>query len=260
MSVCFITVLIAVFIFSREQPQENTTTSLSMNEDEQWFDCDTSVDLKEGQRTPVRRSTTYQCPPAPCRNGLKFQASVDHLDFDDSDDDDTSESNESGICPLEGSFEGSFVVQETKKSHVTKRQRREEKREQTTMQSTSLVESKFSELHYLEATGSVSINRQPSSSDEMEKRECKLLVSYRVHKEDPDVIQIALVVYKSNSKNLKTRRNLMPEFASKASSSKCRTAVKDREVFDATAFGSSSAPPGAKSSKCVKRKMNPVRL
>lgn len=244
-------------IFSREQPQENLN-SPDRNEDEQWYDCEMPADLKEGQRTPVRNCTPSLCPPAPFRHGLKFQTSIDDLKLDETDNEDSDDSNESGICPFDESLE---VVEEKRKSPAAKRLRREEKLELTRVEPTTQPESKFSELYYLEATGSVSINRQPSSSDEMEKRDCKLLVSYRVNKEDPNAVQIALIVYKSNSKNLKSRRNLMTEFVVKNSASRCRTAIKDREKFDVAAFGSSSsAPPGAKHTKGLKRPMNPVRL
>lgn len=233
------------------------SASSDINDDEQWFDCETPADLKDGQRTPDRKSTpsaSAQCPQAPCRNGLKFQTSSDDLDLEDSDDD-VNDFNISGICPIDET--PPEIAREKRKSPLAKKQRREEILEQTIIQPTLQAESKFSEIYYLEATGIVSINRQSSSSDEMEKRECQLLVSYRVHKEEPNKIQIALIVYKSNSKNPKTRRNLMTEFATKSSHSKCRSEVKDRERFNLVDSRPSTASPGA---KAVKRPLNPMRL
>lgn len=236
--------------------------------DEKWFDSvhttDTSINRNSGHRTPIRKSTSSLCPAAPCRLGLKFQTSIGDPDIEESDVDESEDSNESGVYPLEETFE--FFKKKTK-SPVTKRQRRDDKRPETAQQSAidstipvTELESKFSELHYLEASGCVGISRQPSSSDEMDKRDCKLLVSYRVLKEDPTIIQIALIVYKSNSKNLKTRRNLMMDFASKSTSSKRRTSVKDQEKTNTTVSGTSSSPCDVKYSKGVKRPINQIRL
>lgn len=234
--------------------------------DEQWFDCDTHspINLKEGQRTPTHRVSPPRCPPAPCRFGINFADSSD-------DDLETYEEDldESGIRPLDSSIQLSV---EKEKSPKSKRLRREEKLEATTLEPSHPAESKFSDLFYLEASGNVTINRQPSASDEVEKRECKLLISYRVHKEDPTNVQIALIVYKSNSQNTKSRRNLMPEFGVKSSepttttptSSRCRTTVKDRKKFEeSTASGIASAPAGARNSKAIKRPMiskHPARI
>jgi hypothetical protein len=222
--------------------------------DEQWFDCATHspVDLKEGQRTPVHTVTPHNCPPAPCRFGLKFQPDSD----DDNDDDDL---DLSGFQPLESSIE---FKEKQEKSPDCKRLRREETITATTIEPT---ESKFSDLHYLEATGIVTINRQAMSSDESEKRECKMFVSYRVHKDNPAIIQIALIVYKSNSKNPKTRRNLMEEFEQKTaelmspcttnlpSSSRCRTVASNRKKPEVSSSQIATEP--SKSSKAVKRPM-----
>ena len=232
------------------------TSSSNLNGDEQWFDCEALVDLKDKERTPNSKSSPLLCPPAPCRLRLKFCPSKNDLDVEDTDNDDADESSESGVYPLDDSFE---VMKITEKSPVTKKPRMNKIQDQTTVEQLTHSESKYSDLNYFEATGCVNINRQQSSSDEMEKRDFKLLVSYRVHKKDSNIIQIALIVYKSNM-NLKTRRNLMNEFASQSSPPKCRTTVKHREKTDATDSRTSSAPPGTKYSKGKKRPLNAVRL
>lgn len=230
--------------------------------DEQWFDCQTHspVDLKEGQRTPTHKATPSHCPPAPCRYGLKFQP-----DSDDEFEEHVDDLNFSGFRPLDTSIEIVIGKQET--SPNCKRMRRTEKEaDEMTIMETSVEpsESKFSELHYLEASGTVIINRQ-ASSDESEKRDCKMFVSYRVHKDDPSIIQIALIVYKNNSKNPKTRRNLMAEFEQKTSelmspcttnlpsSSRCRTVVNNRKKPETKAIQISTEP--AKNAKAIKRPM-----
>jgi hypothetical protein len=231
--------------------------------DEQWFDCETHspVDLKEGQRTPEHKATPSHCPPAPCRYGQKFQPDSDD-ELDDVDDD----LDLSGVEPLDTSIE--IVKGKQEKSPDCKRLRREtvETIPMETMAMDTIVEpsdSKFSDLHYLETSGIVSINRQAASTDESERRECKMFVSYRVHKSDPSIVQIALIVYKSNSTNPKTRRNLMAEFEQKSemmspcttnvpSSSRCRT-VNSRKKPEAKAMQISTEP--AKNTKAIKRPM-----
>lgn len=244
-----------------------------MTGDEQWFDCDTHspINLKEGQRTPTHKATPPRCPPAPCRYGISF---VDSSDDEHEAHKDGLNLNESGIQPLDSSVQLSVEKDESPHS---KRLRREEKTESTTLETSQPAESKFSDLFYLEASGNVTINRHPTASDEVEKRDCKMMVSYRVHKEDSTVVQIALIVYKSSSQNTKSRRNLMAEFGEKSSefiaqslvnggptSSRCRTVVKSRKRFEeSTVNGIATAPPGAKYSKAVKRPMiskHPARI
>lgn len=238
-------------IFSREQPLENLKNSPDLAGDEQWFDCETHspVDLKEGQRTPVHKATPSQCPPAPYRFGLKFQP-----DSDDELEDEDDDLDLSGVRPLD--MTETSQKETLEKSPECKRLKREEKESIVVDPS----ESKFSELRYLEATGNVTINRQASSSDEAEKRECKMFVSYRVNKDDASVVQIALIVYKSNSKNPKTRRNLMSEFEQKTSelmstnlstSSRCRTVASSRKKLEVRNTEISTEP--AKAAKAVKR-------
>ena len=197
---------------SREHPLENLKNS-SSNDDEcdvtKWFDCESPANLKAGHRTPEQKFSPPHCPPAPFRNPLITSTSSDDDDNDSSSDD--NEHNESGIRALDSSMEQQHKKE---KSPRKKKLRREEKAE-VNVESSSPVESKFSDLLYLEAQSCITINRP--SSDEPEKRDCRMLVSYRVHKDDPSIMQIALIVYKSNSKNSKTRRNLMPEFGEKSS-------------------------------------------
>lgn len=238
--------------------------------DEQWFDCETHspVDVKkDGQRTPIHKVTPAQCPSAPCRPGLKFKPlSDDELESSGSDDD----LDESGVRPLDSSIK--FIMEKKSKSPASKRPRRQDIEQEIIAEPRSPAESKYSDLHYLQATGIVTIKRQGISDDEPEKRECHILISYRLNKEDSSKIQIALIVYKSNSKNPTTRRNLIFEFEDKASelespiivniasTSRCRTAVKDRKKYDERLEEISTAPAGTKYSKAIKRPMTKTSL
>jgi len=250
------------FIYSREQPLENLKSTLdSMTGDEQWFDCETHspVNLKDGHRTPEYRPTPSRCPPAPNRPGVSFLPSSD----DELQPDDDEDLNESGICPLDTSIE---LGTDKPPQPECKRLKLEVEEVTTINEQDPPAESNFSDLFYFETTGSVTINRVSRPSDEAEKRDCQLLVSYRFMTSDPTTIQIALIVYKRNSQNPKTCRNLMLEFAEEAdqpntststpSTSRSRTTVKDRKKpphDKSTEI--STEPAGAKYSKATKRPM-----
>lgn len=181
------------------------------NKNEQWYDCETHspVNLKDPHKTPPRRNQMFlqKCPPAPCRQVFMSDSSSDEetTSLDDGFGDD--------IRPLDGSFKSEQITE----SPESKRQRIDEtktakKRSQKTI---SIDESRFTELKYLEASGTVTVHRQASTSssgEEGDRRECKLQISYRINKDNPNDIQIALIVYKCNSSNLRSRRNLMLEF------------------------------------------------
>lgn len=252
--------------FSREQPLENLKSAPGLlTGDEQWFDCETHspVNLKEGQRTPLSKSTpSIRCPPAPNRYGSKYEISDDELEPDD----DIDNLNESGIRPLDSSAV-ELMREKTEKSPSSKRIRRDEI---LVEEPSEPAESRFSELLYLEAKGTVITKRQVSGS-EPEKRECKMLISYRVCKDDPLTIQVALIVYKSNSNNLKSRRNLMSQFELKSdelssplstpSTSRCRSTVKNRmKSDDEKTMEASTAPMGYKFSKAIKRPISKASL
>lgn len=181
------------------------------------------------------------------------------IEAEDSSDDeletDDESLNESGIRPLDSSLE---IKSTRQKSPKSKKLRRDEKLAPCTEASSPPAESRFSELHYLEATGSVSINRQ---GNETEKRDCIILISYRISKDDSSNIQIALIVYKNNSANPKTRRNLMTEFQEKTSeidspststASRFRSTIKNKKGHDeVTIKASTESTP----SKAMKRRM-----
>lgn len=243
---------------SREQPLENSERIPDVSSiNEQWFDCETHspVNLKEGQRTPdLHISTPSICPGAPVRHGHSFLSlSDDDLD-DDLDDVDSDDLDETGVCPLDSSH--TVTIDKPDKEPKAKRVRREVKHVEETI---TTAESRYSDLHYLEAIGTVTIKRHGSASDEPEKRDCRVLVSYRVHKGDSTNIQIALIVYKSNTKT-KTRRKLfqqkLPEPSSTrthSSTSRSRTEEKDKKKFEEKMNEISTAPPGVKYSKATKR-------
>lgn len=234
---------------------------------EQWFDCGTHspVSIKEGHRTPpLTASTPAICPPAPCRYGQKFlPISDDELETDDDDD---SDELESGIKQLDtAAIE--ILKEKKEKSPESKRIRRSDNKEALSSEEQIFPrESKFSDLHYLQASGTIIITRQ--NSEEKEHRECKLLVSYRIDKQCSQNIQIALIVYKSNSRNTKSRRNLMIEFNKKvadlmsptlingpSATSRCRTTAKEyRNPEEIELVCIATAPAGSKT-RPVKRPM-----
>lgn len=237
----------------REQPLENSERIPDVSSsDEQWFDCETHspVNLKKGRRTPttpIYISTPSICPGAPVRPGHSYQP----LSDDDLDDVDSDDLDETGVHPLDSSY--TVTTQKPAREPKAKRLRREEKETITT------AESRFSDLRYLEATGTVTIKRDGSAMDEPEKRDCKMLVSYRVLKKDSSNIQIALIVYKSNTKT-KTRRKLFQpklhepsSMSTHSSTSRSRTEEKDKKKHEDRMNEISTAPPGVKYAKATKR-------
>lgn len=233
--------------------------------DEKWFDCDTysPADLKERERTPIRKSTPSQCPPAPCRFDHKLK---DLSDDELEPDDELNDFNISGIKPLDSSIE---LTKESKSKYPPqKRLRRADKQEESEVELTAPRESKFSDLFYLEVTATVAILKA-QSNDEQEKRECKIRMSYRVKNEDSEVFQIALIVYKSNSKNPKTRRNLMSEFQEKSSepcastcsgTPRCRFAGENRTEQESRLTETPTEVDEAKHSKALKRSIGKSSL
>lgn len=241
---------------------ENFQNTPDLADNEQWFDCDTHspVDLKKGYSTPPHKRRSLVCPPAPhCR---KLEIRIPIVKTSESDDR-VNNLNESGICPLDISLE--TTTEETNESPVMKKFKREDELDVSMSGTRPSTESFYSELCYLEAIGTIAIQRQSGSSDEQEKRECKMLVSYRVHKDDPADIQIALIIYKPNSQNPKTRRNLMEEFETESADGlqtppsslptkpRCQTVARDMLKDIACTKQVSTAPADARKSKATKR-------
>ena len=198
--------------YSRDQPLDNLKDH--SDADEEWYDCESQspVNLKDSHKTPPHRSSqSFQCPPAPCRRSFLNDSSGDECKSD--------ESFEEGILPLDGSSLRALKTEKTVRSPNSKRARKEEDGKKSKI--ISLEESRYSELQYFEVTGVVSIRHHTSTSsrDECDRRECKMQISYRVHKDKANDVQIALIVYKNNSNNFKSRRNLMSEFKDEAETS-----------------------------------------
>jgi hypothetical protein len=244
---------------------ENLKTTPELTGGEQWYDCKTHspVNIKEEvMHTPPRKSiTSVHCPPAPCRNQLIPCASSEE---DASTDE---EGIESGIYPLDSSIEMTKNVQRNKNF---KRQRvgDEPITEEIQADSISVEDSKYSDLFYLETSGAVTIHKAitstPNAVNENDRRECKLYISYRVNREDESDIQIALIMYKCNNSNQKTRRNLMLEFEERhvpdspiaaPSTSRCNTVVKERQRLT-NKLQISTDPVNNKVTKATKRPMN----
>jgi hypothetical protein len=178
-----------------------------------------------------------------------------------------------GIYPLDLSFD-SLVAKKSEqkidKNAKRPRMRGESDDEANLCQQKTLErESKYSDLYYLESTGSVTTHRQVSSSnsriEDNERRECKVLISYRVNKNNANDIQIALIIYKPNNSNQKTRRNLLLEFSEERietdltltpSMSRCNTAVKEHpNKLENMSRIIATAPTGDKPIKGTKRPM-----
>ena len=238
-----------------------------MSNDEQWYDCEanTSIDLKESQRTPPQKSTITVCPPAPCRKILI-------IDSSDEEESDTDDDVELGVYPLDLSLDSIMAKKSEEKIEKNfKRQRLDEDSNDEANiceQKTLERESKYSDLYYLESTGSVTMHRQVSSSsshiEDNKRRECKILISYRVNKANHNDIQIALIIYKSNNSSQKSRRNLLNEFGDRIetdmsltpSLSRFRTAVKEHpKKPEKMSEVIATAPTGDKPIKGTKRPM-----
>jgi hypothetical protein len=268
-----------LYISSRNQPADNKK-SLNLGNDEIWFDCDThtQVDLKDAMKTPPRTSfNKIECPnaPGPSRNFFDSSSSsscsedetYSHHNHDSDDDDD----DDLGVKPLKNSSPSHERLIERKRKFNHKRQRRNQKEKRMMINDASKdiissCDSQFSDLHYLKTTGCVTILRQSNSDvspTSHEKRDCTLLISYRINKDNPSDIQIALIVYQSRSTNVKIRRNLVIEFQGQSiepstsntpTQSHSNTTVKDRHKKSSLKrLGVSTAPVGSKLTKGVKR-------
>lgn len=158
----------------------------------------------DGHKTPEQKHSPPRCPPAPCRIGLLLPTSSDDSD---SFCEDLDSSSDSGCHPIDSTDKS--VTKSPKKKKV----RRRNKIEEMLAEGLRPEDSIFSELNYLEGRGSVTLHRQACS--EPEKRDCQLFVSYRINKDDTNVAQVALIVYKPNRKDVRTRRNLMNCFVDK---------------------------------------------
>ncbi|XP_070497512.1 uncharacterized protein [Chironomus tepperi] len=253
---------------SQQEPEENFDKSIDTANDEQWYDCEanTSIDLKESHRTPPQKSTITICPPAPCRKNLIIDSSDEEDENSDTDDE-----TELGIYPIDLSCDSPMPSKnEHKIVKNFKRQRLDEDTHDETNiceQKTLERESKYSDLYYLESIGSVTTYRQVSSSsshiEDNKRRECKILISYRVNKDNNNDIQIALIIYKPNNVSQKSRRNLLNEFGDRTESdllltpllSRFSTAVKDPKKLENMSEVIATAPTGDKPIKGTKRPM-----
>lgn len=162
----------------------------------------------DSPRTPPRKAITVTCPPAPCRG--RFMPEMCESDTQSSGSEDDSDDlsgiealdDVDNLCGLKKTDQDS---PKCKKMHMTK-----------LTNNINCELSQYSDLKYLTAIGIVKVSRHSSSSHAVERSfnnmECKMGISYRIHNECPDKIQIALVIYQPNSMNLRSRRNLLNEF------------------------------------------------
>lgn len=220
--------------------------------------------MKESQRTPPKKSTVIVCPPAPCRKYLIIDSSDEEDENSETDDE-----KELGVYSLDLSHVD--LMPKKSKKRIVKRQRLDgDSYDEANIcaQKTIERESKYSDLYYLESTGTVITHRQVSSSsshtEDYKRRECKILISYRINKNNHNDIQIALIIYKPNSSSLKSRRNLLNEFDDRVEtdfsltpmSSRFSTAVKEHpKRLENMSDIIATAPAGEKPIKGTKRPM-----
>lgn len=228
--------------YRKESPPENYKESLDETASEEWFECELSSPAasKDGLRTPPHKSSSSYCPPPPTRGRTFIPLSDDELEPD-----------EDGIDGIE------VLKNSPKKAPKSDPDSPECKKICLVEETTPARINQYSDLKHLEATATVNITRY-QSQEGTEERECLIKMSYRRHIDNPNDIQIALIVYKQNSDNPPhSRRNLMSEFDEKATESspikQARTATKLQRQSDTKKEISSAPPASNHQSKATKR-------
>lgn len=141
-------------------------------------------------------------------------SSLIQTDSDDSSD--LDDCDLSGIRPIDTSFRAGINNSPTK-SPKSKKRRIDRKMFNSSIVHEELCnDSTHSNLKYVRATGTVSYNSQiPDKLND--ERGCIMFLSYRERRDNQNDLQISLIIYKPNSKNVKSRRNLMLEFGESSS-------------------------------------------
>lgn len=160
--------------------------------------------------TPTNKSTfMISCPPAPNRNLCSTLVRSDSSSSDESRDSDDCDLL--GIRPIDtsmrvGANESPMKSPKTKKRRLDNSIVHEELSDDST----------HSSLKYLKTVGTVAPNRQDPEKLP-DERGCIMCLSYRQRRDNPNDVQISLIVYKPNAKNVKSRRNLLSEFGETSS-------------------------------------------
>ncbi|KAG5676884.1 hypothetical protein PVAND_006688 [Polypedilum vanderplanki] len=208
---------------TRKEPEENFIHSmLSSKINDRLHESESSaqnMNVRESfYRTPPQRNNSFiRCPPAPSRKKLLNDSSDSKSDnLNSSDEYDSDDDLEPGIHLLDASAPSIFPFRMKDKDRGDDKIKKPKIEHNELEQITHSI-SKYSDLNYIESHGEVikreipiSTTMTPASTPECESRRIKLYISYRVHKENSNDIQIALIVYKSN--NTKLRRNLLTDF------------------------------------------------
>lgn len=180
------------------------------------FDCTPPSWEKGADCTPTNKTyIQISCPPAPNRNLCSS------LVRSDSSSDESSNSEDcdlSGIRPIDTSLRVG-LNDSPMRSPKTKRRRLDDSKVHEELND----ESTYTCLRYLKAIGTVSSNRQ--NPEKFDERECLMFLSYRQRRDNQNDVQISLIVYKPNSKNVKSRRNLLAEFGEPSTADHSKTPI-----------------------------------
>lgn len=169
----------------------------------------TTPNEKGNDFTPTTKhtNTKISCPPAPNRNGFSAIHYSDSEESCYSDDLDLS-----GVHPIDSSCAFGSPVSSPKKKKI-RIERKNNKRRSIPVEEQS-KDSSYTNLKYSKASGNVKLNRQ--DMEHSDERTCSMFLSYREKISDKNDVQISLIVYKSNTQNVKSRRNLCYEFETKS--------------------------------------------
>lgn len=163
--------------------------------------------------TPTNKTCIkISCPPAPNRNLCSS--------FIQSDSDESCSSNDcdlSGIHPIDSSIRIDLSNSPIRSPRSKKRRLDNNGLKNSITHEEQREESTHTSLKYLKAVGTVASNRH--NPEKFDERECTMFMSYRERRDNQNDVQISLIVYKPNSKNVKSRRNLLSQFGESSTTS-----------------------------------------
>lgn len=183
-------------------------TSGTIEDSETSLESSSTPNEKGNDFTPTsnKTNTKITCPPAPNRNGF---SSINYSDSEESNYSDDLDL--SGVHPIDSTLIFDSPVSSPKKKKM--RIERNNKRRSIPSEEQCSKDSLYTNLKYTKASGNVKLNRQ--DMEHSDERTCSMFLSYREKLSDKDDVQISLIVYKSNTQNIKSRRNLCYEFETK---------------------------------------------
>lgn len=188
-------------------PLENR---IRINEIETDFESSPSWE-KGADCTPTNKTCIQiSCPPAPNRNLCSSFIQIDSDESSNSNDCDLS-----GIHPIDTSIRIDLNDSPIRSPRSKKRRIDKIGLNTSIIHEEQIEESTHTSLKYLKAVGTVASNRQ--NPEKFDERECTMFMSYRERRDNQNDVQISLIVYKPNSKNVKSRRNLLSQFGESSS-------------------------------------------